>query len=79
MKKIGLVFMVLAGLFILKQGFDIFTTSSRGEAIYKMGMLIPAQDGPLYTYGAIFMVIGMMLALSPIFFWKLSPKQSTRA
>ena len=48
------------------QGIDVLTTSARGEAIYRMGILIPAQDSTLTIYGSIFLVIGIALIVAPV-------------
>ncbi|WP_235209139.1 hypothetical protein [Paenibacillus polymyxa] len=71
MKKAIVFFvMLIAGLVVTEQAVDILTTRGRGEAIYKMGMLIPAQDFYLYLYGSIFLLIGVLLILSPLLFRK---------
>ncbi|MCP3796422.1 hypothetical protein [Paenibacillus sp. CH40] len=62
--------MLIAGLIVTEQAIDILTTRGRGEAIYKMGMLIPAQDFYLYLYGSIFLLLGILLILSPLLFKK---------
>ncbi|KAF6583189.1 hypothetical protein G7L40_03750 [Paenibacillus polymyxa] len=62
--------MLIAGLIVTEQAIDILTTRGRGEAIYKMGMLIPAQDFYLYLYGSIFLLLGILLILSPFLFRK---------
>ncbi|MEC0181981.1 hypothetical protein P4H61_10800 [Paenibacillus peoriae] len=67
MKKAIVFFvMVISGLIVTEQAIDILTTRGRGEAIYKMGMLIPAQDFYLYLYGSMFLLLGILLILSPL-------------
>ncbi|ADO56198.1 MULTISPECIES: hypothetical protein [Paenibacillus] len=71
MKKAIVFFvMLIVGLVVTEQAVDILTTRGRGEAIYKMGMLIPAQDFYLYLYGSIFLLLGLLLILSPLLFKK---------
>ncbi|WP_256021355.1 hypothetical protein [Paenibacillus kribbensis] len=69
-KAVVFFIMVIAGLIVSQQAIDILTTRGRGESIYKMGMLIPAQDFYLYSYGSMFLVLGILLILSPLLFRK---------
>ena len=66
MRKMLLAISLLAGIIIGLQGIDVLTTSARGEAIYRMGILIPAQDSTLTIYGSIFLVIGIALIVAPV-------------
>lgn len=66
MRKVLVAISLLAGVIIGSQGIDVLTTSVRGEAIYRMGILIPAQDSTLNIYGSIFLVIGIALIAVPI-------------
>ena len=66
MRKILLAISFLAGIIMGLQGIDVLTTSVRGEAIYRMGILIPAQDLTLAIYGSIFLMIGIALIAAPI-------------
>lgn len=59
---------ILLGLYLIYQGIGIVTFTARGETIYRLGMLIPAQDTSLIIYGSVFAVLGICLASSPFIF-----------
>lgn len=56
---------VLIGLYVIYQGIITLTTTARGESIYVMHMLIPATDVSLYTFGSIFVVLGILFCVFP--------------
>lgn len=58
----------ILGLYVAYEGIDVLTTKVRGEglAIYKLGMMIPIKDTPIYLYGSTFLLVGAILVLSPI-------------
>lgn len=66
LKKGLFILSILIGIFLSYQGYSILTFSARGEAIYKLGLLIPAQSSSLYLYGSIFLILGLLLILIPL-------------
>ncbi|WP_046212424.1 hypothetical protein [Paenibacillus wulumuqiensis] len=59
------ILMLLVGVYLIFQGIDILTTTARGESIYRVGILIPAQDRSLSIYGSTFLFIGALLISIP--------------
>lgn len=70
MKRFFVLLSILVGMFVVYHGIIAFTTTARGESIYLMGMLIPAQNNTLYTYGSIFTIVGTFLLATPLIFRK---------
>ena len=67
MKKVVFLIMpVLVGVYLIYEGVRLFTFSGRGEAIYRMGMLISANDKSLYTHGAIAIAVGLLLFIGSL-------------
>jgi len=70
MKK--LVWVVpLFGLYVVYEGIVVLLTQGRGEAIYELGMLIPATTPSLMTHGSIFVLVGIALICVPFILRKL--------
>jgi len=70
MKK--LVWVVpLIGLYVVYKGIVVLLTQARGEAIYELGMLIPATTPSLMTHGSIFVLVGIALICVPFILRKL--------
>ncbi|WP_028594598.1 hypothetical protein [Paenibacillus assamensis] len=69
-KRVFFAISFLLGLFICYQGFDILTFPARGESIYRLGLLIPANDTQLNLYGGLFLLIGVLFIVAPVMFRK---------
>ncbi|OBZ11382.1 hypothetical protein [Bacillus sp. FJAT-26390] len=78
MKIFSRIILLIIGLYVIYQGYTIYTFSARSNG--SMGirkfiwLFIPATDYHLHTYGIAFIVIGVIITITSVALYRMSLK-----
>ena len=65
--KLPLILLQALGVYIIYKGTMVLLTEVRGVevSIFELGILIPANDRGVYTFGTVFVLVGLLLLFLP--------------
>jgi uncharacterized protein YjeT (DUF2065 family) len=75
--KLPLILLQILGVYIVYKGTMVLLTEVRGVgvSIYELGILIPASNRGIYTFGTVFVLIGLLLLFLPELIKKFNKNQ----
>ena len=65
--KLPFILLQALGVYIVFKGTMVLLTEVRdvGDNIYELGVVIPANDRGVYTFGTVFVIVGLLLLFLP--------------
>ncbi|NHN29315.1 hypothetical protein [Paenibacillus agricola] len=77
--KLPFILLQALGVFIVFKGTMVLLSEVRGVdvTIYELGILIPANDRGVYTFGTVFVAMGLLLLFLPELIKKFTKNQKS--